>query len=573
MDETFDFVVVGSGGGSMCAGLVMRAAGKSVLILEKTEYVGGSTAKAGGVMWVPNNRFMATDGVEDSFERAATYLDSVIGDDASAPGATRERRHAYLRAAPGMIDFLVEQGIRLKRVRHYPDYYDEKPGGSVPGRAVVAELFDVNELGAWKDRLRPSKFPFTGPLDELMQLPLYKVSWRSRFLVLKTGLRGLFARAQGKDLATAGRALQGRMLQAALKAGVELRTRSAVKELIVDGGAVCGVTLTEAGRERRIGARLGVLLNAGGFAHNQTMRDRYIPSTLTSWTHAAPGDTGDMHQELMRIGAGMAQMDEMVGNQMTIPPNIAEPVGVQMQLALPHAFMVDQGGERYLNEGGSYMEFCQRMLVRHRQVPAIPSWMIMDSQYLRSYMLANTMPGLNKPEDWIEQRYLRIGNTLEELARACGIDAAQLSATTERFNAAARIGQGDEFHRGDREYDRFLGDRTHVPSATLGTVERAPFYAVPVVPGDVGTFGGAITDVHARVLREDGSVIPGLYATGTTTAAVMGRTYPGAGCSIGPAFTFGWVAARHAIDQAKGEPSGRRADTPASVASELEVVS
>ncbi len=563
MDETYDFVVVGSGGGSMCAGLVMRDAGKSVLIVEKTEYIGGSTAKAGGVMWIPNNRFMAAAGIEDSFDKAASYLDAVVGDHAEDAGATRERRLAYLRAAPQMIDFLVNQGIRLQRVKYYPDYYDEKAGSSVPGRTVVAELFDVNQLGEWSKKLRPSKFPFSGPLDDLMQLPLYKVSWRSKYLMLKTALRGAIAKIAGQDLATAGRALQGRMLQAALRAGIELRTGAAVKELILQDDRIAGVVTTQGGREWRIGARIGVLLNAGGFAHNQAMRDRYIPKTQTTWTHAAPGDTGDMHRELMRIGAAMAQMGEMVGNQMTIPPHIEEPSGVQMQLAKPHAFLVDQSGVRYMNEGGSYMEFCRLMLEREKVVQAIPSWMIVDSQYLRKYMLANTMPGTTKPQDWFDQSYLRQGDTIEALARACGIDPVKLKATTERFNTFARKGKDPDFQRGEREYDRFLGDHTHSPSAALGPVDEAPYYAVPIVPGDVGTFGGVVTDVHARVRREDGSVMDGLYATGTTTAAVMGRTYPGAGCSIGPSFTWGYVAARHAVNRAAQSSLGHRDDPAA----------
>ena len=158
MDEVVDFVVVGSGGGSMCAGLVMRRAGKSVLILEKTDLVGGTTAKSGGVMWIPNNPFMGPAGVEDSYEKATTYLDAVVGDHDDAPGATRERRQSYLSQAPEMVGFLVGQGLKLRRVPSWPDYYDDRPGGSAPGRTVVAELFDVNELGPWKDRLRPNAF-------------------------------------------------------------------------------------------------------------------------------------------------------------------------------------------------------------------------------------------------------------------------------------------------------------------------------------------------------------------------------------------------------------------------------
>ena len=554
VDESYDFVVVGAGGGSMCAGLVLRKAGKSVLILEKTEFVGGSTAKAGGVMWIPNNRFMKPDGVEDSYEKAMTYLDAVVGDRDDAPGATRERRHAYVTEAPAMVDFLVSQGIKLNRVKSWPDYYDDRPGGSEPGRTVVADLFNINELGAWKSRLRPNAFQLPAPLADAIQLPLIKRSWRAKFIVLKTGLRGLTAALTGKHWVTAGAALQGRMLQAALKAGIDIRTDAPVKQLIVENDTVTGVVTIKDGREWRIGARSGVLLNAGGFAQNQEMLNRYIPNVRAEWTHAAPGDTGDMHIELMRIGAAMAQMDEMVGNQMTIPPGL-DPQGIPMQLAKPHAFMVDQSGERYQNECGSYMEFCQGMLARNQSTPAVPSWMIMDSQFIGDHMLANTMPGANKPAAWFEQGYLKKGDTIEALAEACGMDPARLKANTERFNGFARKGKDDEFHRGDRAYDRWLGDYTAKPSPTLGTVEKGPFYAVQVVPGNVGTYGGVVTDTHARVLREDGSVILGLYATGVTTASVMGRSYPGAGSSIGPAFTWGYVAAKHAANLGNNPPS------------------
>jgi 3-oxosteroid 1-dehydrogenase len=545
-DETHDFVVVGSGGGSMCAGLVMRRAGKSVLIMEKNDLIGGSTAKAGGVMWIPNNRFMARDGVDDSFDKAATYLDAVVGDRDDTPGAIRERRLTYLREAPEMLDFLIGQGIRFNRAPYWPDYYTNAPGGSAEGRTVLADLFDINELGEWKDKLRPNKFQLPAPIVEAMSLPLIRVSWKARLQAVKVVLRGMAAKLTGKHWVTAGAALQARMLQAALREGVQLRTHSPVNEVIVEGDRCVGVVTEKDGKPWRVGARLGVLLNAGGFAHNQEMRDRYIPNTRKEWTHAAPGDTGDMHREMMRIGAKMGHMNEFVGNQMILPPASAEPAGVQTQLAKPHAFLVDQSGLRYMNEGGSYMLFCQQMLERHKTVPAVPSWMIMDSRFMRRYMLADTMPGSRKPEAWFDSGFLKKADTIEDLARACGIPPQTLASTTARFNGFARAGKDVDFGRGDSAYDRFLGDFTHRPSNTLGTVEEGPFYAVQVVPGDVGTYGGVVTDSAARVLREDGGVIQGLYATGTTTAGVMGRAYPGAGCSIGPSFTWGFVAAKHA---------------------------
>jgi 3-oxosteroid 1-dehydrogenase len=549
MDEEYDFVVVGSGGGSMCAGLVMREAGKSVLILEKTDMIGGSTARSGGVMWIPNNLFMAKDGVEDSFEKATQYLDSVVGDHNDTPGATRARRETYLQQAPAMLEFLIGKGVPFSRAPYWPDYYDDRPGGSKAGRTVVADLFNINELGEWKQKLRPNNFTMPAPTYEAARLPLIRVSWGSRWIALKTALRIVGGKLTGREWITAGAALQGRMLQAALRAGIELRTHSPVKEMILEDGAVTGVIAERDGKPYRIGARCGVLLNAGGFAQNQAMRDTYIPHTKTEWSWAAPGDTGDMHLEMMRIGAALAQMEETVGNQITLPPGWTQPSGVQMQLACPHAFLVDQTGERYMNEGGSYMAFCKGMLERHKTVPAVPSWMIVDSQFTRRYMLADTMPGTKKPASWLNTGYMKKSDTIEGLAAACNIDPAKFRQTVDRFNGFARAGKDDDFGRGNRAYDNWLGDHTHRPSAALGTVEKGPFYALPVLPGDVGTFGGVVTDTDARVMREDGSVIPGLYATGTTTASAMGRTYPGAGCSVGPAFTWGYIAAKHAVSQ------------------------
>lgn len=553
-DELFDFVVVGSGGGSMCAALLMRSIGRSVVILEKTDLVGGTTARSGGVMWIPNNRFMKRDGIEDSFEKAATYLDAVIGERNDAPGATRQRRRTFLTEAPRMVDFLVSHGIKLTRVSEWPDYYDELPGGSVPGRTVVAELFNVNELGAWRRKLRPTfiraPVPLLQPtLEEMMELPALKRSWRVKMLLLKLVLRGVAAKLTGKEWVAGGAALQGRMLQAALRAGVEIRSESPVNELIIEGGAVKGVVTVKDQRPWRIGARLGVLVNAGGFARNQRMRDMYAPGTSVKWTMATPGDTGEMIEEMMRLGAAIAQMEERVGNQQTLPPGAEESEAkptAQGLTASPHVILVDQSGVRYMNEGGSYMAYCKAMLERNKTVPAVPSWAVFDSQYMGKYMLAGTTPGSKKPQSWFDSGYLKKANTIEELARQLKIDPATLTSTVERFNGFVARNRDEDFHRGQRAYDRWLGDPFHKPSETLGPIDKGPFYAVAVVPGDVGTYGGVVTDEHARVLREDGSVIPGLYATGVSTASVMGRTYPGAGASIGPSFVWGYVAAKHA---------------------------
>jgi len=252
---------------------------------------------------------------------------------------------------------------------------------------------------------------------------------------------------------------------------------------------------------------------------------------------------------MMRHGAAVAQMEEMVGYQSTLPPGSEDDdikPSAQRMTAAPHAILVDRTGVRYMNECGSYMAYCKGMLERDRTVPAVPGWAVFDSQYLQTYMLAGTMPNSRKPQRWYDEGYLRKGETIAALALQLDMDPAVLGATVDRFNRFVANNRDEDFHRGERAYDRWLGDAMHQPSPTLGAIERGPFYAVPVVPGDVSTFGGVVTDEYARVLREDGSVIAGLYATGVSTASVMGRHYPGAGASIGPAFVWAYVAAKHA---------------------------
>jgi 3-oxosteroid 1-dehydrogenase len=545
MNETFDFIVVGSGAGSMCAALVLRAAGKSVLILEKTELVGGTTATSGGVMWIPNNRFMKSAGVADSEQSAKDYLDAVVGDHPDTPGTSRERRSAFIEQAPRMIDFLVEQGIRLRRLPSWPDHY-KAPGAST-SRAVVSELFDINQLGEWKRKMRPGFLPLPANLDEAMLLPKMKQSWAGKKALAKVIGRAIQDKLTGKDRVTAGQALQAQMFNAALKAGVELRVNSQVKQIVVEAGRVSGVITAKDGQDIRIDSRLGVLINAGGFAQNQQMRDRYVPGTSNSWSLVPDCDTGEMIEEGARIGAALAQMDLRVGYQVALPPGERKvKATMQGDMSKPHALVVDQSGVRYMKESGATVDFCRGMFERNRTVPAIPSWMVIDSQYLPKYMLAGTLAGSKKPESWFETKFLRTGETLDALAAECGMDPAKLRASIERFNGFARQGRDDDFGRGESPYDQWLGDELHRPSPSLGTLEKGPFFAIQIFPGDVSTFGGLVTDSRARVQRPDGTVIPGLYATGTSSASMMGAVEAGGGGSIGPAFTWAYIAARDA---------------------------
>jgi 3-oxosteroid 1-dehydrogenase len=335
------------------------------------------------------------------------------------------------------------------------------------------------------------------------------------------------------------------MLNAALKAGTDIRLNSAVTQLIVEANRVTGVVTKKDGSEWRVGARLGVLINAGGFARNQRMLDRYISGTSADWSNVIADDTGDLIEEGARIGAALAQMDERIGMPVAFPPGKPKAT-MGSDVAKPHCITVDQAGVRYMNEAGSSVEYCRRMLDRNRLSPAVPSWMVFDSQYINTHMLAGSMAGPKKPQAWFDEKFLRRADTLDALAAACGMDATQLRASVERFNEFARRGRDDDFHRGEHIYEQWQGDPLR-ESKSLGTLEQGPFYALQVFPGDVSTYGGLVTDVNARVLRSDGSAIEGLYATGTSTASVMGRVEPGAGGSVGPSFTWGYVAARHAL--------------------------
>tara|TARA_R110001599_G_scaffold26856_2_gene94585 strand:- start:24596 stop:26284 length:1689 start_codon:yes stop_codon:yes gene_type:complete len=551
-DETYDWVVVGSGAGSFSSALVMRQAGKSVLILEKTGFAGGTTAKSGGVMWIPANRFMLEDGEEDSVEAAMTYLDSLQElDGGDAPGTSSEKRRAYLAEAAKAVDFLFDQGVKLRRgPTFWPDYYDELPGGCKTSRTVVAEPFNLKELGPMADKLRPGFAEFNVLLGDAMESGHMRTNPGAKKILLRIILRTIRDKLLGRKFTTAGAALQGRMLKAALDAGAEIRLNSPVSQLLMEDDKVAGVAVVNEGSVRRIGARFGVLVNAGGFAQNQEMRDKYAPGTRAEWSQTPEGDTGEMIAEMERVGGVLAQMDQLVGYQSTLAPGWDKAYvapGAQGLTGKPHAILVDQSGERFMNEGGSYELFCENMRKRDEEVPAIPSWAIFDRQYVEKYKVADKYIDKKVPEGWIESGYLHRAGTIEELAISIDSNPERLMRTVSRWNEFVARGEDGDFQRGARQYDNcgFVGDPYSEQSA-MGSIEQGPFYAVPVIPGDVSTYGGVVTDERGRVMKSDGTPIAGLYATGVSTASVMGNVYAGAGSSIGPAMTFGYVAAKHA---------------------------
>ncbi|MCB2075281.1 MAG: FAD-binding protein [Novosphingobium sp.] len=538
-DETFDLVIVGSGCASVTAALAAKSLGGSVVIIEKQALFGGSTAYSGGIAWMPNNPLLD----DDSEEASRAYLDAVVGEpDKASPVAKRE---AFLKEGPKAVQFLLDQGVKLIRVP-WPDYYSSLPGGHEYGRTISAALFDLRELGDWQDRVGFFYgFPRL-PVGswEFVDLTLAKTTWKGKIAGMRLALKMAKDKLTGSRTVGSGNAVQGRFLKAALDAQIPLYMETEIVGLEVEDGRVAGVRVRDGKGERTIGANRGVLLNAGGFSRNPEMRRKYQPQPNTGeWTMVNPGDTGDVMQMAMALGADTDCMEEAWWTPGSLlPDGKYGGFHVPGESGKPHVIIVGPDGRRVGNEAGAYMEFGQRMYA----MGAVPSWAILESRALRNYSWGPLLPG--KPrKPWIENGYLVEAGTIEDLARKCGIDAEGLKAEVARFNSFAEKGVDEDFQRGASHHNKAMGDPGHKPNPSLGKIEKGPFYAVKIWPLDVGTSGGLVTDEHSRVLREDGSAIPGLYAAGNITAPVVGHTYPGAGASIGGGIAFGYVAARHAI--------------------------
>jgi 3-oxosteroid 1-dehydrogenase len=543
-DVVTDCVMVGSGGGSLCAALSANAAGLQTLVLEKADVVGGSTAMSGGILWLPDNPVSRRAGVTDSRADALRYFAELVGHD--YPSTSVPRVTAFLDAAEPMVEFLESQGISFMHCEGYSDYYDDLPGGKARGRSIETELFDTTQLGPWRSRLRVSETLPAIPMrtSDVAPAVLGGRTVRSLATIGKTGARMAAAALRGKSIYGSGVALQGWMLLAAMRADIPVWNSTPVTDLILEDGRVVGVLAQRYGRPLRVRAKHGVLLNAGGFSHNEEMRAQYgRQPASTKWTAANPGDTGEVIAAAMRHGAATDLMEEAWWIPSSVQPD-GSPLYAVYERSKPHAILVDSSGARYVNEAASYMEVGQAMYERNASVPAIPSWWVMDSRNRRRYMWGLT-PGGFTPRKWLSSGYIRKADTPEELAAQCDIDPQGLTQTVERFNRGAANGQDVEFHKGERAYDRYYGDPRQKPNPCVGPVDKPPFYAIALYPGDVGTCGGLLTDEHARVVDRDGQVMPGLYAAGNCTASVMGRTYPGAGASIGASFIFGWIAAHH----------------------------
>jgi 3-oxosteroid 1-dehydrogenase len=537
MDE-YDVIVIGSGAAGMTAALTAAHHGLRTVLIEKAAHFGGSTARSGGGVWIPNNDVLLAEGVPDTPEQARTYLAHITGD-----VVDDDMRAAFLDNGPTMLRFvLANTPLRMRWVTDYSDYYPEAPGGLPTGRSLEPRPLNAAVLGDDLANLAPPylKAPtgITVTQADFRWLNLVARHPRGMLRSMRVAGRRIVSLLLRRRLLVMGQALTAGLHAGLSKMDVPVLLETQLTNLITEDGRVTGVEILRNGQPDTIHATKGVLLASGGFEHNERMRKEYQQAPIgTEWTVGAVENTGDGIEAGMRLGAAVALMDDAWWG-----PSLMLPRGPYFCLAersLPGSLLVNQRGERFVNEAAPYVDTVHAMY----ETNSVPAWLIADQTYRNRYIFAGLGPRQPFPGRWYKHGTVHRAQTLEALAEEIEMPPEKLAATIDKFNGFAESGVDSDFHRGDSVYDRYYGDPRNRPNPNLAPLRRAPFYAIKIVPGDLGTKGGLRTDTAGCVLREDGSVIDGLYAAGNASAPVMGRTYGGPGATIGPAMVFGYLAA------------------------------
>ena len=559
-DQEVDWLVAGAGAAGMTGAVVAQQLGGSVLLVEKEAVYGGTTAKSGGVAWIPGNHRQCAAGVSDSAEEGFAYIKGLVGD-----SVCDTRLRAYAERSSEMLAFMMQHShVDYSPLPDYMDYYETVPGYKTGGRSMDSAAFDLRKLDKEAAHIRIGHYdglllPFNVTVVEGRKLQaMNAAAYLLGIRLLARFLLDIPARLkrQRDNRVTLGPSLVARLRRSLMDRNIPLWLDSPMCELLVDEGRVCGAVVEKQGKRLLIGARRGVLLASGGFSHNTALRRQYQQApTGNAWTAAAPGATGDAIIMGRDIGAGLAFMDCAWWS-----PTYTIPDGRVLALIAgksnPGSIMVNSQGKRFANEAQPYEDLVKEQYASEaRGEGAIPCYMLFDAGFRAKYALGHIKPGKVEsdakiPPDYFDSGLLTRAQTLEELAGKLGMEQQQLLATVDDFNHHARQGEDPQFNRGANEHDRYYADKTVTPNPSLGPLERAPYYALRCNPGDLDTKGGLQCDQYGRVLNEQGAVISGLYAAGNASAPVMGNTYPGAGATIGSAMTFAYIAAQHAFGNA-----------------------
>jgi succinate dehydrogenase/fumarate reductase flavoprotein subunit len=559
ISSEYDVIVLGAGAGGMTAACVAAAEGLRVVLIEKSAFVGGTTAVSGGMVWIPANSKMTQVGIADTTERARLYLEHTV-----SGGLSEDLLRAFLTSGDKAIAYLeAKTSVRLRPVKIYPDYYPDLPGATTGGRVLEPVPFDARALGAHFRLLRwplPEFMLLGGMMIDRADIPHFRSAGRSLHsavrvvrLLVRYGWERLFVE-RGASLYL-GNALAGRLLHSLLALKVDLLLNATVSRLIYDGASVRGVAMTNGAGGKEILAKKAVVLATGGFSHHPEMRSKYLPNSDGALSAACPSNTGDGIELASRVGGRMwhrntdnafwSPVSHVVrrdGSEGVFPHTVTD-------RAKPGVIAVNRRGSRFTNEAISYHEFVRAMFQRRHEGPSIPAYLICDRRFLWKYGLGAVKPFSLSLRQHIKSGYLTRGATVRALALALAIDPDNLEASVRRFNDAAREGVDRDFGRGGDAYQRYLGDADNKPNPCIAPIEHAPFYSVTVHPGDLGTAAGLVTDEKARVLDNANRPIGRLYACGNDMNSIMNGAYPGPGITLGPALTFGYLAAQHIVSE------------------------
>ena len=559
-DEIFDVLVVGSGCGGLTAALTADISNPAkVLVIEKSHLVGGTSATSGGVIWIPDNHLGKEKGAQDSISEAKDYLKATIpADEFNEPLID-----AYLDQGPKMVKFMQDHtDARYTSLEHYPDYFQDAPGVKLGNRALEPLPVSADVLGDDVDNLHPS-----GP--QTIVFGRYGVNFEEShaFTTQSPGWFRLFAkifltywldfswrikRKRSRRLAF-GAASVTRLFASIKKRNIPIWRSAALKEFILRDNKVIGAVIQKDGRLIKVQARRGVIVASGGFGQNQEMREKYLPKpTNSDWGCEPKTNTGDPIKAAEAIGAQLKFMDKAWWVTTVKAPNEEFPRLSEVEKSLPGNYTVNKSGKRFANESQNYLTFMLEVLDKEKKGESCaPMYMIFDANHRKNYPVGPLMPGKFFPDklvkiihrDWFGSDFLTTANTIEELAIQTGIDSEALQSTVERVNNFSATGKDLDFQRGDNERDRFSGDPSLL-NPCLGPIDKAPFYAMRIDPGEFATCGGMAINEYGQVLNNDNQAIAGLYATGNCTPALL-TTYPGPGATIGPAMTFGFIAGKH----------------------------